>query len=194
MIYTQRILFHFRAAFGLLAIFTILLGGVYPLIITAFSQILFHDKAAGSLIEKDGKTVGSRLLGQEFTENKYFWGRLSANNDASNSSGTNLSPANPKLLEAANARIAALQKADPKNTAKTPVELITASASGLDPHISRLAAEYQIGRIAKARKMEDADVQQLITDNISTQSKLFGNPFVNVLELNIALDKSGDKK
>ena len=181
-----------RSSLSLLLIFTVLLGGLYPAVITVFAEVFFYKKATGSLIEKNGSAIasGSLLIGQNFTDNKYFWGRLSANNyDSNNSGGTNLSPSNPKLLEKANVRIEALRKADPKNSAKIPVELITASASGLDPHISRLAAEYQIGRIAKARNITDIDLQQLITDHINMQSKLFGNPFVNVLELNIALDE-----
>lgn len=187
----KNILSHIRTVVSLLVILTILLGGVYPLVVTVISQVAFHDKANGSLIIKDEKTIGSHLLGQEFIGTKYFWGRLSANNyNAMDSAGTNLSPANPKLLEAVNTRIAALQKADPKNKAKIPVDLVTASASGLDPHISLLAAEYQIERIAKARGMKPDDVQALITEHIDEQGKIFGEPYVNVLELNLALDKA----
>ncbi len=178
---TQKTFFHFRAGFAMLAVFTILLGGVYPLMVTIFVKVFPQHS--------------EKLIGREFSENKYFWGRLSANNyDAGNSGGTNFSPNNPKLLEAANARIAALQKADPKNKAKIPVDLITASASGLDPHISLSSAEYQISRIAKARGMKDDEVQAIITEYVDAQSKIFGNPFVNVSELNLALDAEEKKR
>ncbi len=184
-----------RSALCLLLVMTIVLGVVYPLAVTVIAQVAFHHKANGSLIESLEKykdepvTIGSHLLGQNFSDNKYFWGRLSAHNyDAMESGGSNLSQANPKLLELVNARAEMLQKADPKNKAKIPVDLLTASASGLDPHISLLAAEYQIGRIAKARNMKPEEVQAIITDNIDWQSQIFGDPYVNVLELNLALD------
>jgi K+-transporting ATPase ATPase C chain len=181
-----------RSAFCLLLVFTILLGGIYPLIITIISKTLFATKSTGSLIMKDGEVIGSSLLGQEFTEAKYFWGRLSANHyDAMDSAGSNLSQANPKLLEAVNARVEALQKAAPLNKAKIPVDLVTASGSGLDPHISLLAAEYQIDRVAAARNMKPDEIQAFITDNIAEQSELFGTPYVNVLELNLSLDNAG---
>jgi len=177
----QKLIFNLRAAVGLLVILTLLLGGVYPLKVAVVAKV-FPNKS-------------EILIGHNFSENKYFWGRLSANNyDATNSGGTNYSPANPKLLAAANARILQLQQADPKNKAKIPVELITASASGLDPHISVSAAEYQIGRVAKARNMNEADVQTIISQNIDWQSKLFASPYVNVLELNQALDRLGGAK
>jgi len=181
---------YFRASLSLLVIFLILLGGIYPLFVTAISQLVFNSSSDGSLIKDGDKVIGSELLGQNFTGDKYFWGRLSAENyNAMASGGTNFSPANPKALEAANARIDALKKADPDNKALIPVDLVTASASGLDPHISLLAAEYQIGRVAKARGMQPDDVQLLINDHINSQGKLFGEPYVNVLELNLALDK-----
>lgn len=187
--YIKNIIIHIRSSLSLLLIFTILLGVAYPLFVTAIAQIIFHDKSKGSLIVKEDKIIGSRLLGQQFSEDKYFWGRLSANNyDAANSSGTNLSPANPKLLENANMRIEALKKADPDNKAKIPVDLITASASGLDPHISLLAAEYQISRIARSRQIAEEDIHALIISQIDWQSKIFGTPYVNVLALNLALD------
>lgn len=175
MITTQKAFFHFRASFAILAVFTVLLGGVYPLVVAVFAKIIPQNS--------------EKLIGQSFTEPKYFWGRLSANNyDAGNSGGTNFSPNNPKILESANARISALKKADPQNAAKIPVDLITASASGLDPHISLEAAEYQIGRVAKARKISADDVKKLVDEIVDSQSKIFGNPYVNVLELNLALD------
>lgn len=173
---TQKLFFNFRASFSLLLLLTILLGGVYPLVVTVFAKIIPQNSES--------------LLGKNYTENKYFWGRLSANNyDLTQSGGTNFSPNNPKLLEAANTRIAALQQAAPENKAKIPVDLITASGSGLDPHISVAAANYQIGRVAKTRNVSPQDVQKIIDENIDTQSKLFGNPFVNVAELNLILDK-----
>ncbi len=181
-----------RTNLSLFVVLTILLGIIYPLFTTAISQMLFHKRSSGSLIEKDGKIIGSELLGQEFTEAKYFWGRLSAvNYDAKESAGSNLSPANPILLEKAQARIAALHKADPENKEKIPVDLITASASGLDPHISLAAAKYQASRIAKARNMKIDEVQKLIAAHIDWQSQIFGNEYVNVLELNLALDEAG---
>jgi len=181
----------FRASLSLLIVFLVLLGVIYPLAVTGISQLIFNSSANGSLIKDGDKIIGSSLLGQQFTGDKYFWGRLSAENyDAMRSGGTNFSPANPKALEAANARIDALKKADPDNKAQIPVDLITASASGLDPHISLLAAEYQITRVAKARGMDPDDVQEIINDHIDSLSKLFGDPYVNVLELNLALDRN----
>ncbi len=178
-----------RSALCLLLVMTIVLGVVYPLAVTAIAKVLFSESSSGSLIAKDGKVIGSHLLGQNFSDTKYFWGRLSANNyNTMESGGSNLSQANPKLLELVKARSEMLQKADPKNKAKIPVDLVTASASGLDPHISLLAAEYQIGRIAAARNMKPEEVQAIITDNIDWQSQIFGDPYVNVLELNLALD------
>lgn len=194
-----------RTVISLLLVFTVLLGGIYPFLVTIMSKVffgellpitpianklVFHDKTSGSLITINNKVIGSSLLGQEFTEEKYFWGRLSANHyDAVNSGGSNLSPANPKLLEAVNARIEALQKSAPKNKAKIPVDLVTASASGLDPHISLSAAEYQVERVATARGMKPEEVQSIINEHVSQQSRLFGEPYINVLELNLAMDK-----
>jgi len=182
-----------RAAIGLLLMFTLLLGLVYPLGVTAFSEMLFLYKAKGSLIAKDGKVIGSELLGQNFTEDKYFWGRLSATTppyNAASSSGSNMNPGNPKLLEAAKARIDALHKSDPGNKALVPVDLVTASASGLDPDISVAAAEYQAGRIAKARHMKEEDVLTLIAQFAKKRSMgVLGEPHVNVLRLNLALDQ-----
>jgi potassium-transporting ATPase KdpC subunit len=186
-----------RATFGLILLLSVLLGGVYPMVVLAIAKVGFAQKAGGSLIEKDGKVVGSSLLGQEFTQPQYFWGRVSATTPAYNamaSTAANFGPSNPELLKAANARIAALQKSDPKNNAILPQELITSSASGLDPHISLLAAEYQIGRVAKARGMLPDDLQALIIEHIEPQSKLVGTPYVNVLKLNLALDALTPKK
>lgn len=181
-----------RSSFLLLALFSVLLGGVYPLMVTALAQIAFHHKANGSLIEGGEKIIGSRLLGQEFSEAKYFWGRLSATTPAYNaaaSSGSNLSPANPKLLEAVNARLAALKKADPRNKLPVPVDLVTASGSGLDPHISVEAARYQLPRVARARHLSEQKIAALIEEHTSDADfGVLGAPYVNVLTLNHALD------
>jgi K+-transporting ATPase ATPase C chain len=189
----KTILSAFRSASILLLLLTLLLGFVYPLTVMAFAQLLFHDKAEGSLIERGGKVVGSELLGQQFGEAKYFWGRLSATTppyNAAASGGSNLSVNNPKLLEAVNVRLSQLQRADPDNRERVPIDLVTASASGLDPHISVEAAQYQAARVARARGLKPDAVQQLITDlAASPTSGLLGDPYVNVLELNLALDK-----
>jgi len=187
-----------RAAFTLLLLLTLLLGVVYPLGVTAIGQVLFSTKAGGSLIRGD-KVMGSALIGQQFEHSKYFWSRLSATTppyNASASTGSNLSPANPKLLEAANARIAALQQADPDNKAPIPVELVTSSASGLDPHISLDAARYQLARVARVRHRSADDISALLDQY--TESNFFGllgDPYVNVVRVNRALDQdSGEKK
>lgn len=182
-----------RPAISLLLILTFLLGGAYPLAVTAVAQILFHHKANGSLIEKDGKVIGSALLGQQFTDSKYFWGRLSATTppyNAAASAASNLSPANPELLKAVNGRIAALHKADPGNQALIPVDLVTSSASGLDPDISLDAAYYQLARVAKARGMKEDAVKALVERHIHKPLfGLLGEPYVNAVELNLALDE-----
>lgn len=187
----------FRASFVLLLIFTVLLGGVYPLVVTIFAKGAFSDSSEGSLIERDGKVIGSQLLGQHFSEPKYFWGRLSATTppyNASASSGSNLNPANPKLLEQANGRIAALQKADAGNRARIPVTLITASASGLDPHITLVDADYQTPRVARARGMKKEAVAKLVQENTEDAwLEAVGKKRVNVLKLNLALDKAQGK-
>jgi K+-transporting ATPase ATPase C chain len=182
-----------RASFGVLACMTLLLGLAYPMVITGLAQAFFSWHANGSLIERGDKILGSTLLGQEFTQKKYFWGRLSASNppyDPLASGGTNFSPASTKLMDAANARIAALQKTDPANHEPVPIELITASGSGLDPHLSRKAIDYQVPRIAGARNMHIEDVEALVAR--MTEKPLFGlagEPYVNVLKLNLALDE-----
>ncbi len=178
----------------LLLVLTFLVGVIYPLSVTVIAKLAFPEQANGSLIERDGKVIGSKLLGQTFTEDKYFWGRLSANNyDAVSSGGSNLSIANPKLLEIVNARVEQLKKADPDNTDKIPVDLVTASASGLDPHISLDAAQYQVGRIAKARGIKPEELNEIINKHINWQSKLNEEPYVNVLELNLALETESEK-
>ncbi len=172
--------------------FTLLLGGVYPLAVTVVAQLAWPRQANGSLIEKDGKVIGSSLIGQPFSEPAYFWSRPSATSPAYNggaSSGSNLGPLNPALLTAVEDRVAALRKADPDNPFPVPVDLVTASASGLDPHISPAAAFYQTQRVARARQLSESAVQELIRKH--TRGRwlgLLGEPVVNVLELNLDLD------
>jgi K+-transporting ATPase ATPase C chain len=185
---------HLKPAFILFAILTIVTGVIYPLGVTAFAQILFPNQANGSLItDKTGKTVGSELIGQSFSDPKYFWGRPSATspyaNNAGASSGSNLGPTNPALTDAVKSRIQALKDADPGNDAPVPVDLVTASGSGLDPHISPAAAAYQAGRVAKVRRLEITKVEALIAANTEgRQWRVLGEPRVNVLRLNLALD------
>jgi K+-transporting ATPase ATPase C chain len=176
-----------------LLILTLLTGIVYPLVVTGMAQVIFPRQANGSIIMKNGKAVGSELLGQQFEDPKYFWGRLSATGpypyNGASSSGSNLGPNNPNLTAAVDARIKALHEAEPGNTAKIPVDLVTASGSGLDPHISLAAVEYQIKRVAKARGLDDAGIRDIVANN--TRGRwlgLIGEPVVNVLELNLALD------
>jgi len=176
-----------------LLLFTILTGIIYPLVVTGIAQAIFPHQANGSIIIKNGKAVGSRLIGQQFEEPKYFWGRLSATTpypyNGASSSGSNRGPSNPDLMKVSQARIEALHSADPSNTAKIPVDLVTASASGLDPHISPAAAEYQVRRVAKVRAINEAGVRSLIAQHTRDRRLgVIGEPVVNVLELNLALD------
>lgn len=188
-----------RPALVSLLLLTLLTGVAYPLLVTGLAQVVFPQQANGSLIVRDGQVVGSSLIGQSFDDPKYFWGRLSATGtvpynsfNAENltaSSGSNYGPLNPALMEMVQARIDALKAADPTNTQPIPVDLVTASASGLDPHISPAAALYQLDRVARARGLDPAIVKQLIDQH--TQGRdlgLLGEPRVNVLELNLALD------
>lgn len=182
-----------RPALVLFVVLTALTGVAYPLVVTGIGQAAFPEQAAGSLILRDGKPVGSSLIGQNFSDRKYVWGRPSATgpypNNATASSGSNQGPLNPALVDAVKGRIAALRAADPGNTAQVPVDLVTASGSGLDPHISVAAAQYQAARVAKARNLPEAQVQQLIEKH--TEGRLFGflgEPRVNVLQLNLSLD------
>jgi K+-transporting ATPase ATPase C chain len=177
-----------------LLLFTILTGIIYPLAVTGVAQVIFPRQANGSIITKDGKHVGSKLIGQQFDDPKYFWGRLSATTpypyNGGSSSGSNLGPNNPDLVKAVQARIDALRAADPGNDAKIPVDLVTGSASGLDPHISPAAAEYQIHRVAKVRGLDDAKVRDIIVNYTSGRwLGVIGEPVVNVVELNLALDE-----
>jgi K+-transporting ATPase ATPase C chain len=179
-----------RPAFFMLLIFTVITGVFYPLAVTGIAQVLFPHQANGSLIMADGKAVGSELIGQQFDDPKYFWGRPSAAGyNAAASSGSNYGPMNPALLDAVQARIDALKAADPTNTLPIPVDLVTASGSGLDPHISVAAALYQVHRVASARGLSEADVRSLVEKH--TQGRQFGflgEAVVNVLQLNRALD------
>ena len=188
-----------RPAVVLFILLSIITGVAYPLVTTTLGKWLLPTQANGSLIEKDGKIIGSSLIGQNFTEPKYFWGRPSATgpypNNATASSGSNQGPLNPALAEAVKSRISTLKAADPNNTLPIPVDLVTASASGLDPHISPAAAAYQASRVAKVRGLSASSLQALIDDNTEgRQWGIFGEPRVNVLKLNIALDKNAQKK
>ena len=172
---------------------TALTGIAYPLVVTGIGQVAFPEQAAGSLIYRDGKPVGSSLIGQNFSDPKYVWGRPSATSpqpyNASNSSGSNQGPLNPALTDAVKGRIEALRAADPGNAAPVPVDLVTASGSGLDPHVSVAGAQFQAARVARARKLPLPQVQQLIEQQ--TEGRIFGfigEPRVNVLRLNLALD------
>jgi K+-transporting ATPase ATPase C chain len=197
-----------RPAVGLLALFTVLCGLVYPALVTGAGQLLFPGEANGSLVIVDGERVGSALIGQPFTstgtststststsrEPGYFWGRPSATStapcDAAASSGSNLGPSNPALREAVSARAKALRDADPGNRAPVPVDLVTASGSGLDPHLSPAAALYQVRRVARARGLPEASVRRLVEQHVEERTLgVLGEPRVNVLRLNLALDR-----
>jgi K+-transporting ATPase ATPase C chain len=182
-----------RPAIVLFVALTVLTGLVYPAVVTAIGQAAFPHQANGSLIERDGKTVGSEIIGQQFDAPQYFWGRLSATTpnpyNAGSSSGSNLGPTNPALADEIKGRIDALHAADPDNRAPLPVDLVTSSGSGLDPEISPAAAAYQIARVAKARGMTSAQVEALVGEATSArQFGVLGEPRVNVLKLNLALD------
>jgi K+-transporting ATPase ATPase C chain len=188
-----------RPALVSLVLLTLITGVIYPLVVTGIAQIVFPYQANGSIIVKDGKAVGSELIGQQFDDPKYFWGRLSAtstfaynayNAEAlTGSSGSNYGPLNQALLDAVKARAEALRAADPGNSADIPVDLVTASGSGLDPHISIAAALYQLSRVAKARGLSQDAVRALVDKyTLGRQFGFLGEPTVNVLELNLALD------
>ena len=182
-----------RPAASLFVALTLVTGIAYPLAVTAIAKVAFPDAASGSLIVRDGKVVGSRLIGQNFSAPGYFWGRPSATAtlpyNGTASGGSNLGPLNPALADAVASRIAALRAADPGNARPIPADLVTASASGLDPHISPAAADYQLERVARARRIDVARVKALVARY--TEERLwgiFGDARVNVLELNLALD------
>jgi K+-transporting ATPase ATPase C chain len=172
---------------------TVVTGIVYPLLVTGVAQLAFPEKANGSLILREGGYAGSELIGQPFDDPKYFWGRLSATPDfpynSSSSSGSNLGPSNPALVEAVKARVEALQKADPGNKSSIAIDLVTSSGSGLDPHISPAAALYQAPRVARARGLSEDRVRHLVEQFTEPRQWGFlGEPRVNVLKLNLALD------
>jgi len=185
---------HVRPALIVLIVLTVVTGVIYPVIVTVIAQVVFPHQANGSLIVRDGKVIGSTLIGQPFDDPKYFWGRPSATSpfpyNAASSSGSNLSPTNPALVKSVQERVDALRAADPGNTLPVPVDLVTASGSGLDPHISPAAALYQVNRVAKARKLEPAVVREVVERHIEgRQWGFLGEPRVNVLALNLDLDR-----
>ncbi|HSB66237.1 MAG TPA: potassium-transporting ATPase subunit KdpC [Anaerolineales bacterium] len=176
-----------------LAIFTLLTGIIYPMFITGIAQAIFSHQANGSLIVQGGQVVGSQLIGQQFDDPRYFWGRLSATSpypyNAASSSGSNLGPTNPRLVEEVKARIGDLKAVDPTNKAPIPVDLVTSSGSGLDPDISVAAALYQVPRVAQSRGLSYDAVRTLVDQYTQgRQLGVLGEPVVNVLELNLALD------
>lgn len=182
-----------RPLLVLFAALTLVTGVAYPLVVTGVGQAIFPHQAHGSLILRDGQPVGSALIGQNFSDPGHFWGRPSATgpfgNNAAASSGSNQGPLNPALVDAAKGRLEALRAADPTNTAPVPVELVSASASGLDPHISPAAAQYQLARVAAARKLPVEAVQALVAQHTARPLLgVLGEPVVNVLQLNLALD------
>jgi len=187
------ILASLRPALVLLLALTVITGLLYPLVISGVAQLVFSHQAAGSIVMRDGHAVGSRLIGQSFSDARYFWSRASATTpqpyNGAASTGSNLGPLNPQLTDAVKSRIAALRAADPTNSAPVPIDLVTASGSGLDPEISLAAANYQAARVARARGLAPERVQALIAQH--TEGRLLGvigEPRVNVLELNLALD------
>lgn len=182
-----------RPALTMLLLLTILTGFVYPLAVTGLARALFSDQAKGSLIMREGQVMGSKLIGQYFDKPEYFWGRPSATApypyNAASSGGSNLGPTNPALIEIVTARVAALRAADPTNELPIPVDLVTASGSGLDPHITPAAALYQAKRVAHARSVDEAVVHTLIAEHTEErQFGLLGERRINVLQLNLALD------
>ncbi|MBK8275599.1 MAG: potassium-transporting ATPase subunit KdpC [Nitrospira sp.] len=184
---------HLRPALTMLLLMTVLTGVVYPLTVTGLAQLFFQEQANGSVIVREGKVIGSNLIGQYFDKPEYFWTRPSATTpfpyNAAASGGSNLGPTNPVLIEAVKARVIALRAADPGNDVAIPVDLVTSSGSGLDPHISPAAALYQVKRVARARGLDEAVVRTLLSEHTEErQFKLLGEQRVNVLQLNLALD------
>lgn len=182
-----------RPAVSLFVLLSVVTGLLYPAAVTGVAQLAFPAAANGSLIVKEGKPVGSELIGQNFTEPKYFWGRPSATSpqpyNAGASSGSNQGPLNPALADAVKGRAEALRSADPGNTRPVPIDLVTASASGLDPHISPAAADYQADRVARERKLDPRQVRELVARHTEGRDLgVFGEPRVHVLRLNLALD------
>ncbi|HLX03546.1 MAG TPA: potassium-transporting ATPase subunit KdpC [Trinickia sp.] len=185
----------FRPMIVIFAVLAAITGLAYPAVMTAFGQAVFNKQANGSMLEKDGKVVGSSLMGQQFDAPQYFWGRLSATSpmpyNPQSSGGSNTGPTNPALADEVKGRIAALKAAGTDVSKPVPVDLVTSSGSGLDPEISPAAAQYQIARVAAARKMSEADVAALVDKyTLGRQFGVLGEPRVNVLELNLALDQA----
>jgi potassium-transporting ATPase KdpC subunit len=184
-----------RNAVVMLLLMTVVTGVAYPLVVTGLAQVLFPSQAHGSQVVSNGKTIGSALIGQSFTAPGYFWGRPSATtptpNNGAASTPSNLGPTNPALTKAASDRIAALRSVDPANKAVVPVDLVTASGSGLDPEISPAAAEYQLARVARVRRLDPAKLRELVAANTEgRQLGVLGEPRVNVLKLNLAVDEA----
>jgi K+-transporting ATPase ATPase C chain len=182
-----------KSAFLLFLLLTVLTGIIYPLAVTAAAQIFFHKQANGSIILKDGKSAGSSLIGQQFDDPKYFWGRLSATSpvpyNGASSSGSNFGPLNTLLRQNIESRIKMLRNLDPENRNLIPVDLVTSSGSGLDPHISLAAAMYQVPRVARIRGMSEEAVTNIVMRNVQSRFLgVIGEQVVNVLQLNIALD------
>ena len=181
-----------KPAILIFLVLTIITGIIYPLLITGIAQALLPNPANGSLIYRNSKVVGSSLVGQGFDDPKYLWGRISATQpqyNAAASSGSNIGPTNPALIDEINGRIQALKAADPDNRSLIPIDLVTASASGLDPHISLAAADYQVARIARIRGLSEESVRMMISKNSRGRLLgILGEPVVNVLEFNLALD------
>jgi K+-transporting ATPase ATPase C chain len=187
-----------RPAISLFVLLTAVTGVVYPLAVTGVAKVAFPAQAEGSLVTRDGQVVGSSLIGQNFSDLKYFWGRPSATSpmpyNAANSSGSNQGPSNPALVDAVKSRVEALETADPANNAPIPVDLVTASASGLDPEISVAAADYQVNRVARARGLAPDIVKALVAQHTTERLLgLLGERRVNVLQLNLALDRLAAK-
>jgi potassium-transporting ATPase KdpC subunit len=184
---------HMKPAIVSFLFLTIITGILYPLVVMGIAQVLFHERANGSLIYKDGNPIGSLLIGQHFDDPKYLWGRISSTSpvqfNAASSSGSNLGPSNSVLIDAVKARIKALKTADPDNTSPIPIDLVTSSASGLDPHISLAAAYYQIPRVARLRGLSQDTVKSIVRKHTCNRFLgLIGEPTVNVLKVNLDLD------
>ena len=189
---------HIRPCLVLFGLLTLLTGVLYPALITVVAQVVFNEQANGSVVIRDGKALGSSLIGQSFDDPKYFWGRPSATGpvgyNSAASSGSNLGPTNPALLDAIKGRVEVIHAAHPDQKSSIPVDLVTASGSGLDPHISPAAAEFQIARVAKTRGLSEDQVRETVSRNTEGRTLgVLGEPRVNVLQLNLSLDAVGAK-